>query len=117
MSSFSLDDIRAAADRKYGSTDITLGKETVRLLNPLRMKKAQRNKLIGIQKQMETEAGEAEDVDQVAVFQEALRIVAQTPAQAKLLIDSIGDDLGVLAEVFERYTEGQSVGEASSSAA
>ncbi|WP_394615882.1 phage tail assembly protein [Lentzea sp. JNUCC 0626] len=117
MSSFSLDDIRAAADRKYGSTDITVEDTTVRLLNPLRMKKAQRDKLIGVQKEMEAGTDEAEDVDQVAVFQQALRIVAQTPAQAKLLIDAIGDDLGVLAEVFERYTEGQSVGEASSSAA
>ena len=91
MSSFSLDDIRAAADRKYGSTDIAVGDETVRLLNPLRMKKSQRDKLIGVQKEMEAGTDEAEDVDQVAVFQQALRIVAQTPAQAKLLIDAIGD--------------------------
>ncbi|ONI83500.1 hypothetical protein ALI22I_33955 [Saccharothrix sp. ALI-22-I] len=114
MSSFSLDDIRAAADRKYGSTDIEVGDTVVRLLNPLRMPKAQRDKLIGIQKEMEVEG---EEVDQVVVFQNAIRTIAQTATQANALIKAIGDDLGVLAEVFERYTEGQSVGEASSSAA
>ncbi|WNV90313.1 phage tail assembly protein [Umezawaea sp. Da 62-37] len=117
MSSFSLDDIRAAADRKYGSTDITVGETTVRLLNPLRMPKAQRDKLVNIQKDMEGTDGEGSEVDQVAIFQSALRTVAETSSQAKTLIAAIGDDLGVLAEVFERYTEGQSVGEASPSAA
>ncbi|XVS66063.1 phage tail assembly protein [Actinosynnema sp. CA-299493] len=117
MSSFSLDDIRKAADAKYGSTDIEVGDTTVRLLNPLRMPKAQRDKLVNLQKDMETGGDEAAEVDQVAIFQNALRTVAETPAQAKVLISAIGDDLGVLAEVFERYTEGQSVGEASSSAA
>lgn len=35
MASYSLDDIRAAADAKYGSTDIALNeKTTVHLLNP-----------------------------------------------------------------------------------
>ncbi|WP_367135788.1 phage tail assembly protein [Saccharothrix sp. HUAS TT1] len=114
MSSFSLDDIRAAADRKYGSTDIQVGDTTVRLLNPLRMPKAQRDKLVGIQKEME---GEGDEVDQVAVFQNAIKTIAESASQAKVLISAIGDDLGVLAEVFERYTEGQQVGEASSSAA
>lgn len=114
MSSFSLDDIRAAADAKYGSTDIEFGDTVVHLLNPLRMPKAQRDKLVNIQKEME---GEGDEIDQVAVFQNAIRTVAQTAAQANALIKAVGDDLGVLAEVFERYTEGQQVGEASPSAA
>jgi hypothetical protein len=114
VSSFSLDDIRAAADRKYGSTDIEVGDTTVRLLNPLRMPKTQRDKLVGIQKEME---GEGDEVDQVAVFQNAIKTIAESASQANVLIRAIGDDLGVLAEVFERYTEGQQVGEASSSAA
>ncbi|WP_327292443.1 phage tail assembly protein [Streptomyces sp. NBC_01198] len=111
MTAFSLDDIRAAAEAKYGSTDIDLGGENiVRLLNPLRLAKAARARLVAIQ----DELGE-DDADQEALLSEALVLVAETPGKGKALLKAVGDDLAVLASLFERYSEGTQAGEASAS--
>lgn len=109
MASFTLDDIRAAADAKYASTDIQVGSKTVELVNPLRLTKDKRDALLAIQDQL------GEDADQQAVLEDALRLVAKTPAQAETLIKAIGGDLPVLAEVFTNYTKSTQVGEASAS--
>ncbi|MFG1602846.1 phage tail assembly protein [Actinoplanes sp. NPDC049265] len=110
MSSFMLDDIRAAAEVKYGSTDIDLGTRVVKLLNPLRLPKKQRAALIAVQEKLN-----AGDADQEALLSEALSLVTETPAAAQALLAAIGDDLAVLVEVFSRYSEGTQVGEASAS--
>jgi hypothetical protein len=107
MSTFTLDDIRAAADAKYGSTDIDLGDRVVKLLNPLRLPKTNRNKLREVQDQLG-----AEDADQEQLLADALALVAESPAAAKRLLTELGGDLGLLVEVFGRYTEGTQVGEA-----
>ncbi|MGI5530153.1 phage tail assembly protein [Streptomyces syringium] len=110
MASYSLDDIRAAAEARYGSTDITLGDETVRLLNPLRLPKEKRLELSALQDRMGDE-----DADQEALLSEAIRLVADTPQSADRLLTAVNGDLGVLAELFERYGRGTQVGEASAS--
>lgn len=116
MATFTLDDIRDAAEAKYGSTDIPVGDVLVRLLNPLRLTKEKRSALIGAQKDLEAQEGEdAADVDQVEVFQGILRLVAENEHQAEVLIAELGDDLAVLASVFELYSEGTQAGEASAS--
>jgi hypothetical protein len=43
--------------------------------------------------------------------------VSDDAAKAQRLVDLVGDDLALLAEIFRTYTEGASVGEASPSAA
>lgn len=116
MAQFTLDDIRSAAELKYGSTDIVVGDTTIRLLNPLRLSKAKRDELTALQKS----AGEGEDgaeVDQVEMLRDSLRLVAESPEKVEVLIDAVGDDLAVLAQVFASYGEGTQVGEASASAA
>lgn len=106
MSAFTLDNIRAAADAKYAATEIAVDENTtVRLLNPLRLKKADREAL----QEVQTSVGEG--ADQGDVFRAALRIVAEDK-DVELLIDAIGDDLAVLAQVFETYMTGTSAGEA-----
>lgn len=105
-----LDDIRAAAESKYGSTDINLGTRIVKLLNPLRLPKKQRDALIAVQERLN-----AEDADQEALLAEALSLVAESGAAAKALLAAVGDDLAVLVEVFARYSEGTQAGEASAS--
>lgn len=107
MSSYSLDDIRAAAETKYASTDITVGDTKVVLVNALRLPKAKRDALLAIQEELE-----AEDSDQEAILASAIRTVAETDAQATLLLSEIGDDLAILATVFETYGKGTQVGEA-----
>ncbi|MFC4089356.1 phage tail assembly protein [Micromonospora sp. GCM10011541] len=102
-----LDDIRAAANAKYGSFDISLGELNVRLLNPLRMPKKNRDALMATQEKLG-----ADDADQEALLKEALNLVAETPAQAKALLKEVGDDLAVLATIFEGYVKGTQAGEA-----
>ena len=111
MATFSLDDIRAAAEAKYGSTDIDLGDgQTLVLVNPLRLPKEKRDALSAIQ-----DTAEDDGVDQGDVMRDAIRIVAQSQSMAEKFIGIAGDDLALLATVFATYTEGAQVGEASAS--
>ncbi|MEU4155695.1 phage tail assembly protein [Actinoplanes sp. NPDC026670] len=107
-----LDDIRAAAEAKYGSTDIAISEDvTVRLLNPLRLPKAKRDALGALQGKL----GE-DDADQEALLSEAILVVAESEAKGKKLLSALGGDLALLAQVFETYSDGTQVGEASPSA-
>lgn len=111
MSQFTLDNIRQAAEAKYGSVDIAIDENmTCRLLNPLRLPKEKREALVELQKVLD-----AEDTDQEATLSESIRIIAEKPVQAEALLDAIGDDLTLLAEIFETYSKATQVGEASPS--
>ena len=101
--SFSLDDIRAAADKKYGHTELA----GVVLLNPIRLSKAKRDELSATQDKLK-----AEDVDQVAVLEDLLRVVAKDPSAVEGLIIELGGDLGQLMAAFEFYTQETEAGEA-----
>lgn len=105
-----LDDIRAAAEKKYGSTDIDFGDGVLTLVNPLRLPKERRKALTSIQDRLDEEGA-----DQEEFLAEAIRIVASDKATADKFLDLVGDDLAVLASVFEAYTEDAQVGEASAS--
>lgn len=111
MANFSLDDIRSAAEAKYGSTDIDLGDGTVVcLMNPLRLPKAKRDQLSVIQEEFS-----GDDVDAADVFARLLVLVASNQADAKKLLKAVGDDLATLSQIFETYTSGTQLGEASAS--
>ncbi|MFI2673991.1 phage tail assembly protein [Streptomyces albidoflavus] len=110
MASFTLDSIRAAAEAKYGSTDIDMPGGPVRLLNPLRLGGKAREKLKGLQDRLTDEAE-----DQEVLMEETIRLVAESHPAAERLLKEVGGDLAVLAEIFERYSEGAQVGEASPS--
>lgn len=112
MASFKLDDIRAAAEAKYGATEIEIedGK-TVRLVNALRLTKDKRALISAL----EDDAPEGEEKDQEEGLFDLIRIVAETPAQAELLLAAVGDDLAILAEIVETYSKGTQMGEASPS--
>ncbi|MGW6600606.1 phage tail assembly protein [Streptomyces sp. NPDC055036] len=113
MASFSLDQIRAAADAKYGSTEIEIDeKTTVALLNPLRLPKAKRDELSAIQDRMD-----AEGADQETLLSEAIILVADHPEKGEALLKAVNGDLALLAQVFETYGKGAQVGEASASVA
>lgn len=114
--SFTLDNIREAAEVKYGATEIEVGDRTIRLLNPLRLSKEKRTALMALQGKLDAEAKDGEDApDQEALLSEAITIVAATAGQAEYLLTEIDGDLAVLAEVFETYGKGTQLGEASAS--
>ncbi|MFH8414356.1 phage tail assembly protein [Streptomyces collinus] len=111
MAQITLDSIRKAAEAKYGSTDIELGDGfTARLLNPLRLAKEKRAELLKIQDKLN-----GDDVDQEQVLADAIRLVAENEKAADKLLKEIGSDLAVLAQIFETYSNGTQVGEASAS--
>lgn len=103
-----LDDIRAAAEAKYGSLDVEVGERTVRLLNPMRLPERKRAAMLALQ-----EDAKADDVDQVEVMREMVRLASESTVGAELLLEAIGDDLAVLAEIFSEYGKRTRVGEAS----
>lgn len=105
-----LDDIRAAAEAQYGALEIEVGGTTVRLLNLLRLSRKNRDALVAVQDKLS-----ADGADQEALLKEAITLVAETPAQARALLKEVGDDLAVLATIFQRYVEGTQAGEASGS--
>lgn len=110
-STFSLDDIKKAAEKKYGSTEIDLGDEgKVSLVNVMRLPKERRDALLKIQDGMKEDGA-----DQEGGLKAILRLVAATEKQADKLLDAAGDDLAVLVTIFERYSAGTELGEASAS--
>lgn len=112
---FTLDDIRAAADKKYGSTDIPLDEErTLHLVNVLQLPKEDRKKLKAVQSDLDAEKAEENDDEdaQVEMLRNAIRIIAKEKALAEELFTALGDNLAYLAVIFDRYTEGTEAGEA-----
>lgn len=101
MPSFTLADIQAAADKKYGPMVIDLGDSKVELVNPIRMSKDKRDKLTAL----DTE----EDVDKKLA---AIVRLACSQRDAKALLDAVGSDLGALAEIVTEWSKSSQVGEA-----
>lgn len=111
MAQYTLDDIRAAAEAKFGSTDILVGDTTCKLVNALQLPKERRDQLMAIQHELD-----AENADQEAIISNAIRVIAESPHQADVLLGAIGGNLAMMVEVFNRYSSQSEVGEASASA-
>jgi hypothetical protein len=108
---YTLDDIRAAAEKKYASTDITVGDTTVTLVNVLRLPKEKRDVFTSLQEELDGQESE-ESVDQAEKLAGLLRLVASNGKDADVLLAAIGDDLALLATIFEMYAKGTESGEA-----
>lgn len=108
MPTISLQDIRDAADKKYGPLVIE-GVEggDVTLLNPIRLSKDKRAALSALD--------DDDSVDTQDKLESIIKIAAKTPGDAERLLGEFGDDLGQLAEALAHYTGGAQVGEASTS--
>lgn len=101
----SLDTIREAAERKYGSVDLDLGDgNTVSLKNPLRMTKEERNRFQDVLSKYDVEDEEEQkDSDPIDLFVEAFE-VAGGPGTAEKLRNVFGEDAALYASLFEAYT-------------
>ena len=111
MATVTLDSIREAADKKYGSYDIEVGETTVRLLNPLRLTKEARDELESLESdELNVENSDLGDVQ--GRLTRTIQIIAETEAQANALLTAVGGDLAVLATIIESYGENAQVGEA-----
>lgn len=113
MAHFTVDSIREKANKEYASTEIELeDKSVVVLLNPLRLTKAKRKKLMSIQDTLDEDE---EAKDQEDVLADAIRLIAESSDQADALLEEFGGDLASLATIFSLYTESTQAGEASAS--
>lgn len=116
MAKFTLDDIREAAEKKYGSFDIDLGDGEVSLLNPMRMNKEKRRELMALQGRLselsKADESDLEDVDEESLIGDILTLVCSSPAQAKKLLKALDGDMAMKIEVFNMYGEFTQAGEA-----
>lgn len=106
---FTLDDVRAAAERSYGTKNIELGDGVeVALTNPLRLSKTNRDKLAHLQDGVDA------DADPLDFFVSAFEIVAGKAGASKIK-KALGDDVALYMALFELYSKESEVGEASPS--
>ena len=109
MPKVTLADIQAAADAKYGP--LVIEDLNVTLVNALRLPKEKRQRLAKLQDLIDGDEGNADQH-----LMDAVRLVAATQDDADRLLSAAGEDLGLIAAVFEMYAEGTQVGEVSPSA-
>lgn len=115
MANFTLDDLRAAAEREYGDTTIEIpGEEPVVLLNALRLSKADRKQIVDLQARLGSAEEEGSDIDEVEVVSDLIRVAAKGNSGQRLL-DAVDGDLTVLIKILEAYGEETELGEASPS--
>ena len=108
MANFSLDDIRAAAEKKFGSLDVSLSDgRSVRLVNALQLPKEKRERLFALQ----AELGE-DNADQEALLCDSLRVVATDGEAVEQLIREVDGNLALLIEIFSSYNKDTEAGEA-----
>lgn len=109
MPTVSLQDIRDAADKKFGPLVIEGVKGgDVELLNPARLSKENRAELKRV-------VGD-DDLDEEDRLTAIVRLTAKSAGHAKRLLDEFKGDIGGLAVVLENYNQGSQMGEASPSA-
>jgi len=115
--SISLDDIRAAAEQKFGATEIA----GVELRNILRLSKAERQALKEHQerKRSDEEIDEMSDDELFDDMFKLIEILVGDPEKSKRLKDELYDDgeprIDLLQIVIEQYLEDQKAGKATQS--
>ena len=106
-SALTLDDIRAAADKKYAAYPLDIDEAgTIELTNPLRMTQEQRGKLAELK---------ADDYEDIVDYFEDTFALASTKAEAARIRKALGEEPALYAVLFESYSNGVELGEASPS--
>lgn len=120
---FTLDDIRDAAEAKYGSTWVVTDEQEIELVNLLRLPKEKRDVILSLSKKAEKpskgegeESEESVDIDEMRDDLKAgLTAACRTTEQANALMAFVGDDTALVMQVFTMYTKETQAGEASPS--
>lgn len=111
---FKLDNIIAEVEKENPPVEIDLGTETVVLRNVMRLLETERAELKGLLKDL-TPAEEGEEKDDLVVRIGRIFKVVAADGKGQLLIDTLGDDLGLVLKVFHLWEGAEDVGEASNS--
>lgn len=122
MSSFTLDDLAAATDAEYAHTTITFtdtddaGKAeevTVVFRNALQLSREKRKQMEELQSDEDEGTEDEGEVEQR--FIDVLMIAADDPRAAERLFAQIGENLGMIVQLFKQYNGQTQLGEASTS--
>lgn len=115
MATFTLDDLRAAADKKYAPTIVEAGDETFTLPTLLRMDADTRTKITKMISKAEELVGEdesAEDLDaEIQLFSD-LVVEAEANGKGERLLELIGGDVAVLVDLVTAWLKDSQAGEA-----
>lgn len=137
MAGTTLDDIKDAVSKKYAPWDIDMGKDGVAKLHPLmRLEKAERSELMSMQgrfnnlrdqldgedadgkkKDVDAETAERAEDESIEALREMILIVGKRHAKVQKFLDIVGDDMAILLETFQQYSEATQSGEAPASPA
>ncbi len=119
MAKVSLEHLQQAADHKYeGLTIEGIPGGDVKLLSPLKMSKAKRQKLVeAIKSAKQDVVDEAEDQVEQSIdrLHRVLRLGAEDQSAADRLLKTVGQDLTVLLELVSEYSAAAQPGEAAPS--
>jgi len=106
-SALTLDDIKAAADKKYAAYPLDIDEQgTIELTNPLRMTKELREELSELK---------ADDYEDVIDYFEDTFALASSKDEAARIRKALGEEAALYAILFESYSNGVELGEASPS--
>lgn len=115
MSTFTLADIKAAAERKYGSTTIPLPDRELVLRNSLSLSDAEYVELTAVQERFDATAESEMPISAMReLLVRTLELWAGGPVDD--LVDALGGDLAQLTELMVTHAAGTQMGEATSSA-
>ena len=108
MATYTLDDIREAADKKYGGLTIELGEgHNVTLRNMLRLSREERGKIEQLRERDDESIEET-----IEGLREAVLMLADSSDNGRALLDMIGDDAALLIHIFKTWQDQTQAGEA-----
>ena len=114
MATFTIDELRAAADKKYAPTIIEAGDETYKLPTLLRLESKRRKQVIKLLEDLEKDLGDESTgkglEDTLATFRKLIAEVEEN-GRGQELVDLINDD-AVLIDVVNAWLDGTQAGEA-----
>lgn len=105
MPKITLDSLRESLDNEYGHTIVDLPDRSITLLNPNRLPKEKRAKVLGFESAL---SATGDDVDaQEALVRDFLMAVAENDYSGRALLDEVdripGDSLPILLMIFRQY--------------
>ncbi|WP_028472123.1 phage tail assembly protein [Nocardioides alkalitolerans] len=112
---FSLDDIRNAAKKKFGSAEFEIDGQTFNLRNALKLSDEERDSLFSKDEKNVDEDGEPvreTTAETRASLEHQIRTLSDRKDLADRLLEEIGGDLTELAQVMAHWTEETQAGEA-----
>jgi len=113
---FTIQDIRDAADRKYKGLRVDLGDgRVVEFRNILRLDDAARARFEEAQNAFDADREDIGAGDMINVIKSNLLVVADNEAMAQQVFDMLGNDLVLFYELMESWKEQTQLGEAESS--